>query len=135
MRRSDAWMTNRPKAEAVYPGAVVAFTLEEIAQVVHDANRRIQIITGDPVPSRPWDEAPRWQQDSAVEGVRAALRGLTPREMHEEWVRSKERQGWAYGEWKDEELKTHPCMVPYDRLPEEQRAKDALFVAVVQALT
>ena len=42
--------------------------------------------------------------------------------------------GWVYGEHKDEQRKTHPCIVPYDELPAAQRAKDALFLANVRAL-
>lgn len=29
--------------------------------------------------------------------------------------------------------RTHPCMVPYDQLPQEQRVKDHLFGAAVRA--
>jgi hypothetical protein len=41
--------------------------------------------------------------------------------------------GWVYGTAKDAEKKTHPCMVPYDKLPLAQRRKDALFQAAVRA--
>jgi hypothetical protein len=40
----------------------------------------------------------------------------------------------VYGEVKDAVAKTHPCMVPYDDLPEFQRKKDALFLAIVRVL-
>jgi hypothetical protein len=40
----------------------------------------------------------------------------------------------VYGEVKDAEKKTHPCIVPYKDLPPEQQAKDHLFKAVVSAL-
>ena len=32
---------------------------------------------------------------------------------------------------KDETRKTHPCLVPYEQLPEEQRRKDAIFIDAV----
>ena len=35
---------------------------------------------------------------------------------------------------KDPEAKTHPCMVPYECLPWEQRVKDYLFISVSKAL-
>jgi hypothetical protein len=51
------------------------------------------------------------------------------------WCRSKVADGWVFGPVKDADAKTHPCLVPYDALPREQQRKDALFVAVVNALT
>jgi hypothetical protein len=42
--------------------------------------------------------------------------------------------GWHYGEVKDAEAKTHPCMVAYEELPFEQRVKDHVFRAIVSAL-
>lgn len=38
-----------------------------------------------------------------------------------------------YGEVKDAEKKTHPCIMSYDALPPEQRTKDHLFGAAVRA--
>lgn len=108
--------------------------LEAIARVCHDANRAWQIATGDPAPSPTWDEAPEWQRESARLGVRDALRGLTPEALHERWSAHKLAEGWLYGEVKDADARTHPCLVPYDELPPEQRAKDALFGAIVGTL-
>lgn len=42
--------------------------------------------------------------------------------------------GWKHGVKKDAKKKEHPCMIPYDDLPLDQRVKDALFVGVVKAL-
>ena len=35
---------------------------------------------------------------------------------------------------KNPETKEHPCFVPYDELPEAQKAKDAIFGAVVRGV-
>ena len=35
---------------------------------------------------------------------------------------------------KDLKKKTHHCLVPYDELPEAQKAKDAIFQAVIKGL-
>ncbi|TDC42082.1 RyR domain-containing protein [Micromonospora sp. KC213] len=105
-----------------------------IARVCHEANRAIQIITGDPAVSPSWDDAPRWQRDSAIKGVESALTGARPALMHELWCEEKRAAGWTYGEVKDAEAKTHPCLVPYHELPEEQRVKDRLFVSIVRTL-
>ena len=105
-----------------------------IARVCHEANRAIQIITGDPAVSPPWDDAPDWQRDSAIKGVESALTGARPAQMHELWCEEKYAAGWTYGEVKDAEAKTHPCLVRYHELPDEQRVKDRLFVTIVRTL-
>jgi RyR domain len=109
-------------------------TDEEIARVVHAANMEIQRIQGDLNPSQLWDHESPEIKESAIEGVRQA-RLLAPEELHEDWVKNKQAHGWVYGEYKDTELKTHPCMVPWEQLPEDQRVKDRLFIAIVHALS
>jgi hypothetical protein len=110
--------------------------VELIASVCHAVNRAYCAATGDP--SQPtWQDAPEWQKASAVAGVRAHLAkpgGISPAESHASWLAMKTAEGWAWGETKDVERKLHPCFLPYDQLPAEQRVKDHLFAAVVAAL-
>jgi len=51
------------------------------------------------------------------------------------WLEDKKKDGWVYGEVKDAEAKTHPCIVPFEELPEFQKKKDALFCAIVDSLS
>ena len=46
------------------------------------------------------------------------------RNVHEVWAESRISQGWVYGEQRDDEKKTHPCLVPYEELPEEEKEYD-----------
>ena len=109
--------------------------LEKIARVCHEANRAWCVANGDTTQA-PWDDAPEWQVKSAIDGVRVALTNKAGAAgLHNEWCEAKRRDGWTYGPVKDATTKTHPCLVPYDALPEEQRAKDALFGAIVSALS
>lgn len=102
------------------------------ARVCHEANRAIQTYSGDPNPSPKWDEASRDQKASAVDGVIKSINeGLTPEELHNSWCDFKVQEGWRYGAVKDEEAKTHPCLVNYDQLSEEQKLKDMVFKAIV----
>lgn len=50
-------------------------------------------------------------------------------------MKEKVDAGWVFGEIKDADAKTHPCIVPYDELPEFQKKKDHLFIAIVKALS
>jgi DNA-binding transcriptional MerR regulator len=111
-------------------------TAEDIARVVHAANRELQIVQGDPVPSPPWDEAPDYQVKQATAGVQEVIRnpGLTAEQSHELWVTRMRDDGWIHGEVKDPARKTHPTLLPWAELPAEQQLKDRLFIAIVRAL-
>ena len=42
--------------------------------------------------------------------------------VHEVWAESRISQGWTYGPERNDALKTHPCLVPYEDLPEVEKA-------------
>lgn len=44
--------------------------------------------------------------------------------VHEVWAQSRMEQGWTYGEERSDALKQHPCLVPYEQLPEIEKAYD-----------
>jgi hypothetical protein len=44
--------------------------------------------------------------------------------VHEVWARTRMEQGWTYGEVRNDALKQHPCLVPYEDLPEEEKVYD-----------
>lgn len=106
----------------------------DAARVAHEVNRAYCASIGDDS-HLPWFEAPEWQIVSACKGVEAirANPDITPDQLHESWAAQKIADGWVYGETKDPEAKTHPCLRPYAELPAEQRTKDALFRAAVLA--
>lgn len=105
----------------------------QIAKVAHNVNRAYCKSIGDD--SQPvWEDAPTWQQESAINGVRFHLTAdRSPEDSHNSWMKQKSDEGWVWGLNKDAEKKTHPCMVPYGDLPIEQRVKDYLFKAVVDS--
>jgi len=110
-------------------------TISEIAFVCHEANRAYCEALGD-TSQQPWAQAPEWQQESAIKGVEFHLNGEVhgPEASHEAWMAHKIADGWVYGEVKDAEAKTHPCLVPFAELPKEQQAKDFIFRAIVHAM-
>ena len=44
--------------------------------------------------------------------------------VHEVWAQSRLDQGWTLGDKRDDALKTHPCLVPYEALPEQEKDYD-----------
>ena len=44
--------------------------------------------------------------------------------VHDVWAESRISQGWTYGPERNDALKTHPCLVPYEELPEVEKAYD-----------
>jgi len=109
-------------------------TAYRCAKICHQANKALCESMGDN--SQPeWGDAPEWQQTSAIKGVMAIAKGevTTPEESHVSWLVEKRETGWKYGEVKDAEAKTHPCFVPYEELPDNQKVKDAVYYAIVKA--
>lgn len=88
--------------------------IELAAKAAHEANRAYCEALGD-FSQVPWEHAPDWQRDSAINGVRH--------------IADNPNDGWKYGPVKD-----HPCFGPYHELPEAQKMKDAIFVAVVRGV-
>ncbi len=44
--------------------------------------------------------------------------------VHEVWSAGRIADGWRYGEDRNDELKTHPSLVPYSELSEEEKDYD-----------
>lgn len=109
--------------------------VEQIAKVCHQANKAWCEATGD-FSQEDWHNAEPWQRESAIRGVEFKLDNLDAGNdsQHNAWMADKVKEGWIYGEKKDADVKTHPCMVPYNDLPEIQKKKDALFSNIVKAL-
>ena len=52
------------------------------------------------------------------------LRELVAKNVHEVWAKSRIEEGWTYGEERNTEKKTTPCLVPYEELPEIEKEYD-----------
>lgn len=44
--------------------------------------------------------------------------------VHEVWAATRLKQGWCYGEERNDILKQHPCLVPYNQLSEDEKEFD-----------
>jgi len=43
---------------------------------------------------------------------------------HDVWAVQRISQGWTYGPERNDAEKEHPCLVPYEQLPEEEKEYD-----------
>ena len=44
--------------------------------------------------------------------------------VHDVWAETRIKQGWTYGEQRDDQKKTHPCLIPYEELPDSEKEYD-----------
>jgi len=49
---------------------------------------------------------------------------LLARNVHDLWAQERLAQGWTYGPERDDSTKQHPCLVPYEQLPESEKIYD-----------
>ena len=55
------------------------------------------------------------------------LNALTERlaeNAHDLWARQRLADGWTFGPQRDDRAKKHPCLVPYEELPESEKEYD-----------
>ncbi len=44
--------------------------------------------------------------------------------VHEVWSENRIKEGWTFGEKRDDEMKETPCLVPYSKLSEIEKDYD-----------
>ena len=52
------------------------------------------------------------------------LTELLARNAHELWAAQRLKNGWTYGPTRDDAAKKHPCLVPYEELPDSEKEYD-----------
>ena len=46
------------------------------------------------------------------------------RNVHDVWAQGRIAKGWTWGKQRDDKQETHPCLVPYEELPDAEREYD-----------
>jgi hypothetical protein len=84
---------------------------------------------------RSWDELDTYTRERFIANVSFVLKDpiATPKELHEFWRNALLKAGWKLGPYEDSHSKTHPCLVLWGFLPEEQQVEYALFIAFVRS--
>ena len=108
---------------------------ERRAEFVYEAARLAAIAAGAlviPLPLAEREPTFRPQFLELIERQMGDQRCLSPKELHDSWVRAYLTMGWRFGERYDPKAKTHPDLVPYAELDQFERDKDALFLALCE---
>lgn len=68
--------------------------------------------------------APLDTSDVALPDGLSALTERLAQHVHATWARRRIAEGWTHGPARDDAAKTHPGLLPYDALPEAEKAYD-----------
>ena len=52
------------------------------------------------------------------------LAEVIAKNVHEVWAASRIKEGWTFGEERNDAEKKHPCLLPYDELAETEKDYD-----------
>lgn len=65
--------------------------------------------------------------DTSLVSLESELLQLAERlaeNTHDVWAKERFSQGWKYGPRRQDATKEHPCLIPYELLPEEEKVYD-----------
>jgi len=65
--------------------------------------------------------------DSSKVDLPAELRELIERlaaNAHDIWAQRRQSEGWTWGPARDDAARKHPCLVPFDQLPDSEKQYD-----------
>ena len=109
--------------------------LKRKAEFVYNAARLAAKAAKAPIVPVVWDE----REDSfkkqfleVIERQDGKLRSYSAEELHGSWMQAYLSMGWKYGEKYSREKKIHPDLVPYAKLNQLERDKDAVFIALCE---
>jgi len=103
------------------------------AVFVYEAARLAALEALAPIVPASWDEREEPFKRQFVDVIVRQCgpeRSSDPQLLHELWAEEYLRMGWKYGKIYDPQAKTHPDLVPYTELPQLEKDKDSVFVAL-----
>ena len=109
--------------------------IERQAEFVYDSARLAANAAGAPIIPIPWVDREQEFKDQFCKVIGRQCgeqRSKSPVELHGSWMQAYFDMGWVWGEKYNLEGKIHPDLVPYDKLGNLERDKDAVFVALCE---
>jgi hypothetical protein len=71
-----------------------------------------------------YEPAPIDTSRVVLSGDLAELTELLARNTHDVWAKGRLAEGWRWGPRRDDRRKEHPCLVPYEALPDAEKGYD-----------
>jgi hypothetical protein len=106
----------------------------EVARIVWEANRAIQVRDGEEVPDVPWDAAEWHRKKAVIFGVMkmrdGSIRGA--QEAHVFWWEYMSSKGWEWGEVKDPGMRRHPLLKEWGELTSREQLAQRASWEIVQ---
>jgi hypothetical protein len=103
---------------------------ERRAKFVYEAARIENVAALRPINPEPWEERDERFRKNMIRAVSLQCgkgRLVSPKKLHDAWVVAYEKMGWKYGPVRDVSAKTHPDMVPFNKLGRKEQEKDWVF--------
>ncbi len=102
------------------------FTALQIAEIIHSVSSLIPRPDGSEVGS--WQDLPDTFKKNAENAVIQIMNSSShsPEDLHNLWMKPLVNGGWSQGPY-DRENKTHPCLIPFEELPESEVLKDEIW--------
>ena len=80
--------------------------------------------TEEPMTTTNYDPRPINPETVYLADDLAALTEKIAGSIHDVWARKRLDEGWTWGMERSDAKKTNPCLVPYENLPEQEKAYD-----------
>jgi hypothetical protein len=77
----------------------------------------------------PWDPRPVDTSSVSLPEDLLELIEMLAENAHDNWGRQRISDDWTHGPERDDIARTHPLLVPYERLPDSEKAYDRLLAA------
>lgn len=108
---------------------------ERRAKFVYEAARIENIMAKRPINPEPWENRDKKFRVNMIKAVAKQCgknRLTSPKKLHDAWVIAYKKMGWKYGEKRDVINKTHPDMVPFNKLGRKEQEKDWVFFMLAE---
>ena len=113
----------------------MSYTHMQTAELVNIVRNKLREFDGEQ-PSSPWSEKTDEQKLASAETIRHYAEDggyglMSAEEIHNEWIKKKQAEGWIYGPEFNFEAKTDPSMTVHWDLPYNEAIRDDLYTIFI----